>query len=169
MENDGEPRQTLGDFFQDVKSQLGLGAGFKLVGSVGGADGDGQGVAAGALHKFLDIFGTGVGGVGSRDVDIVLNAGQGTQFCFDYNAVVMGVFYDLLGHGDILFKGERGTVDHNGGKSAVDTRFTGFEIRAVVQMECDGQVGIFNNRGLHQLDQVGVVCICAGAPWTPEE
>ena len=34
VENDGEPRQTLGDFFQDVKSQLGLGAGFKLVGSL---------------------------------------------------------------------------------------------------------------------------------------
>ena len=49
MEDDGEAGQALGDFLQDVEAELGIGAGLELVSAVRGADGDGQGVTAGAF------------------------------------------------------------------------------------------------------------------------
>lgn len=104
MKYDGKTGQTPGDLLQNVESQLRLGAGFEFIGPVGGANGNRQGVTAGTLYKFLDILGTGIGGVSSRDVDIVLDAGQGAQFRFHHNAVVMGILYDLFGHSDILLK-----------------------------------------------------------------
>ncbi len=69
----------------------------------------------------------------------------------------MGVFQHLSGDFNILVEGFAGGIDHHGGKAAVDTAFAGFKVRAVVQMEHDGNVGTLNDRSLHQLDQIGVV------------
>ena len=39
----------------------------------------------------------------------------------------------------------------------------GLEVGAVVQVQRDGQVGIFDDGSLHQLHQIGVVGVGAGA------
>ena len=163
MEDDGEARQAPRNFFQDVEAQLGISAGLELICAVRGADGDGQGVTAGAFHKLLHVLRTGVGGVRSGDFYIVLDAGQGAQFRLHHYAVVMGVLNNLLGQGDVLLKGQRGTIDHDGGKATVDAGFAGLEVGAVIQMQGDGQVGIFDDGRFHQLHQISVVGVSTGA------
>ena len=100
-----EAGQVLFNGLEHVEAELRLGAGLELVGAVAGADGDGQGVAAGARDELLDLFGAGVGGVAFLDLDLVLNAGQGAQLSLDDDAVVVGVLDDLLGDGDVLLEG----------------------------------------------------------------
>ena len=80
-----------------------------------------------------------------------------------HDAVVMGVLNDLLGQGDVLLKGLAGTVDHDGGKAAVDAGLAGLEVGAVIQMQGDGQVGVFDDGRLDQLHQISVVGVSAGA------
>ena len=75
----------------------------------------------------------------------------------------MGVLHDLLGDLDVLGEGLAGGVDHNGGETAVDAGLAGLEIRAVVQVQGDGDVGALDDSSLHQLHQVGVVGVGAGA------
>ena len=43
------------------------------------------------------LLGTGVGGIRSGNLDLVLNAGQGAQLSLDHNAVVMGILHHLTG------------------------------------------------------------------------
>ena len=74
----------------------------------------------------------------------------------------MGILHYLAGDGDILLEGLAGRVDHHGGKAPVNAALTGLKAVAVVQMEHDGQAGL-NDGGLHQLHQIGVVGIGAGA------
>ena len=105
MENDREAGQTLGDLFEDVEAQgrrnedallvAGALGSRELVSAVAGADGDGQGVAAGLGDELLDLFRTGVGGSMRRDLDLVLDAGEGAQLGLDDDAVVMRVLDDL--------------------------------------------------------------------------
>lgn len=95
-----------------------------------------RGVTAGTLYKFLDILGTGIGGVSSRDVDIVLDAGQGansasttTPWSWAYSTT----FLDTA----IFSSNEREEPSIiTEVKPAVNTGLTGFKIRAVIQMEC---------------------------------
>ena len=162
MQNDGEAGQAAGDLFQNVESELGLGAGLELVCAVAGADGDSQRIAAGALNKFLNVLGTGVGGIFSRDIDLVFYAGKGAQLGLDHNAVVMGIFNNLTGQRDVFLKGFGGCVYHYGGETAVDAALAGLEAVTVVKVQSDGQAGL-NHSGLNQLDQIGVVGISAGA------
>ena len=73
MEHDGESGQTAGNLLQNVEPQRrghqnallvpGTLLGGELISAVGGADGDGQRVTAGLLHKLLYVLGTGVGAV----------------------------------------------------------------------------------------------------------
>ena len=103
----GKPGRRRGDLFQNVEAQGrrnqdallvagALGSG-ELVSAVAGADGDGQGVAAGLGDELLDLFGTGVGGGVRSDLDFVLDAGQSAQLSLDDDAVVMSVLDDLAG------------------------------------------------------------------------
>ena len=46
--------------------------------------------------------------------------------------------------------------------------FAGLKVRAVVQMQGDGDVGALDDGRLHQLHQIGVVGVGPGA-WTPGE
>ena len=80
-----------------------------------------------------------------------------------YDAVVVRVLDDLLGDLDVLCEGLGGSVDHDGGKAAVDAGLTGLKIRAVVQMQGDGDVGALDDGRLHQLHQIGVVGVGPGA------
>ena len=115
MQNDGEAGQTAGDLFQHVETQCGRnqdallvdGAllGSELVCTVGSADSDSQGVAAGTGHELFDFLGTGVGSSLSSNIDLVLDASQGAQLSLDNDTVVMSVLNDLLGDGDVLLEG----------------------------------------------------------------
>ncbi len=171
MEHDGEAGQALDHLIEDVEAQgrgnqlallvAGALGGGELVGAVAGTDGDGQGVAAGLVHELFHFLGAGVGGVLSGNLDLVLYAGQTAQLGLDHNAVVVRILDHLLGNLDVLSEGLAGSVDHNGGKAAVDAALAGFKAVAVVQMQADGQTRL-DDGGLHQLDQVGVVGIGAG-------
>ncbi len=173
MQHDGETRQTLGDLFQNVEAQSGGdqdallvdGAllGGELVSAVRGADGNGQGVTAGAGHELFDFLGTGIGGSLSGDIDLVLNASQGAQLSLNDNAVVVCILNDLLGDGDVLLKGLGGGVDHNGGETAVDAGLAGLKAVTVVQVQSDGNLGALDHSGLDQLDQVSGVGVGTGA------
>ena len=114
MQDDGEARKTPGHFLQHIEPERrgyqnavfvsGALFGTELVGAVGCADGDGQGVAARAGYEFLHFFGTGVAGLTGFHYDFVLNTFQCAQFGFDYNAVLMGVFHHLAGNFDVLLE-----------------------------------------------------------------
>ena len=97
------------------------------------------------------------------DLHIILDAGQSAQLGLHDDAVVVGVLHDLAGDLDVLGKGLGGSVDHNGGKAAVDAGLAGLKVGAVIQVQGDGDIGALDDGGLHQLHQVGVVGIGPGA------
>ena len=163
MQHDGEAGQLTDDFLQDVKAQLGLGAGLELVSAVAGTDGDGQGIAAGLGHELLHLLGTGIVGVFSGDVHFVLYAGQRAQLGLYHHAMVMGVLHHLAGDLNVLRKRLGGSVDHYGGETAVDAGLAGFKAVAVIQVQRDGDLGALNDGSLHQLHQIGVVGVSPGA------
>ena len=130
---------------------------------MGGADGNGQGVAAGLGDELLHFLRTGIGGSLGRDIDLVLNAGQRAQLSLNNDTVVMSVLNDLLGDLNVLLEGLGRGVDHDGGKTAIDAGLAGFEAIAMVQVQDDGDIGALNDSSLDQLHQVGMVGIGAGA------
>ena len=70
----------------------------------------------------------------------------------------MGVFDDTFCQGDIFLEGMLGTVDHNGRESAVHASLADVKVRAVVQMEGDGQPRVLHGSldELRQVDMLGV-------------
>ena len=162
MKHYRESGQTALDILKNIKAELGIGAGLELVRTVRGADRNCEGVAAGALHKLLNVFGTGVGGVLCADLDLVLDSGKRSQLCLDDDTVVVCILDDLTGKSDVVLKRLRGSVDHNGGKAAVDAGLTKLKAVAVVKMKRNGQT-CFDNSSLHQLHKIGVICIGTGA------
>ena len=162
VQNDGEAGQTLLNFLEDVKAELGLGAGLELVSAVAGADGDGEGVNTGSGDELLDFLGTGVGGILLGDVDIVLDAGETAELTLNNNAALVSVLNDLAGQGNVLLEGVLGTVDHNGGETAVDAGLADLKVLTVVEVDTDGQVGILNS-SLDELHEVNVLGVLAGA------
>ena len=180
VQHDGEAGQSLGDLFQYVKAQ-GRGnedALFvarallrrKFIRAVARADGDGERVAARLGDEFLDLLGTGVGGILGRDLDLVLNAGKGTKLSLDDDAVVVRVGNDLSGDLDILGKGFGGSIDHDGGEAAVDAALAQLKAVTVVEMDTYGKVKaciLFRILNccldeLHQVDVVGVLACALG-------
>ena len=102
----GNPGRRLDDLLQDVEAQgrrnqlallvAGALGGGELVGAVAGADGDGQGVARRCLvDELLHLFGVGVVGLLSRDLHVVLDAGQSAQLGLHHHAVVVGILHHL--------------------------------------------------------------------------
>ncbi|MPM98516.1 hypothetical protein SDC9_145704 [bioreactor metagenome] len=162
MEHNGEAGQASANLLQNVKAQLGLLPGLEFVGAVAGADGDGQRVHPGGLHKFLDLVWVGVGGVGGRHLDVVLHPGQTAQLPFHHHAVVVGVFHHLAGELDVILKGMLGAVDHHRGEAAVDAGLADLKALAVVQMHADGQAGVLQS-GIDELHQVNMLGVFAGA------
>ena len=99
VQHDRETGQLFGALFEHVEPELGLGAGLELVCAVAGADSDGQGVTAGAGREIDYFFGMSVHCLVGVDGNFILNAGQGTEFSFDHDAVIMSVLNDLAGQG----------------------------------------------------------------------
>ena len=69
-----------------------------------GADSDCKRIAAGALNKFLNVLGTGVGRILGRNIYLILNAGESAKLGLDDNAVIVSVLYDLTGERNIILK-----------------------------------------------------------------
>ena len=165
MEHDREARQLLGDFLQNVKAQMRFA--LELERAVAGADGDGQRVNAGRLHKFLNLVGIGVKRVVVADFHVVLNAGQTAQLALNHNAVIVRILDHLTGQLDVLFKRQMRAVDHDGGEAAVDAGLAGFKIRAVIQVQHDRQIYAallrVQQSGLNQLHQIHMLGISARA------
>ena len=105
----------------------------------------------------------GVGGILSRNLNVVLNAGQSAQLSLNDYAVRMRVLNDLLGDLNVFVKRLAGAVDHNGGEAAVDAGLAGLEVRAVVKVQGDRNVRALLDGCLNHLHQVGVVGISARA------
>ena len=76
----------------------------ELVSAVGGADCDSQGVTAGAGYELLNLFRTGVGGILSGNLYVILYAGQSAELSLNDNAVSVSVLYDLLGHRNVVLE-----------------------------------------------------------------
>ena len=53
-------------------------------------------------------------------------------------------------------------VDHHGGETTVDAGLTNLKALTVIQMESNRQIGV-GNGSLHQLGQIDVLCLLAGA------
>ena len=177
MEHDGEAGEFLLDGLEDVESQrrrqqtAGLGVdgallGFELVGAVGGADGDGEGVAAGAGGEVYDLLGLGV--VGDLGGHLILDAGQYAELALDGDVVLVGVLDDLAGDADVLLVGECAAVVHHTGEAHVDAGLAGLEAVAVVEVQHNLGVGATELFGIldgtfGHIAQEGRVGILAGA------
>ena len=97
------------------------------------------------------------------DFYVVLDARKFSELRFDHHAVIVRVFDDLFGEGDVLFPGLGRSVDHDGREAAVDGRLADLKIRAVVKVHRDGNVRRFDC-GLDKVTQIYRVRIfsCAG-------
>ena len=137
VENDWEAWELLLDLVEDVKPDLGLGAGWELVSAVGSADGDGEGVDAGLLDEVLNLFWAGVDVAVS--LDIVFDTSENAEFTFDGDVVFprVGEVADLLGEGDVLLVAEVGTVDHDRAEAVLDAGLAKLEGVTVVEVEND--------------------------------
>ena len=172
MKYDRKAGQTLNDLVQDVKAQgrgnqltlliAGTLGGSDFIRAVAGADGNSQGIATSLGHKLLDFLRAGIVGLLSRNVDLVLYARQGPQFCLDDNTVIMGILHHSLGDLNVLGKRLGGRVDHDGGEASVDAALAGLKAVAMIQVEHDGDLRALNDSSLHQLHQIGVVGIGTG-------
>ena len=72
MQNDGEARNSLLDLMKNIKAELGLCAGFKLICAMAGSDGDCQRVNASLGYKLLNLIRLGVGRIFRRYVYVIL-------------------------------------------------------------------------------------------------
>jgi len=172
VQNDGESRQTLGDVLQNVETQrrrnqnalLVAGAllRLELISTVAGTDSNGQRVATGLGDELLDFLRASVRRILGRNADIILNTGQRAQLSLDDDAVIVGVLNDLLGDLNILSERLGGSIDHDGGKAAVNAGLASLKAVAVIQMQTDGQASL-DDSSLDQLGQISVVGISASA------
>ena len=163
VKDNRELRQPLRHFVQNVQTQLRVRAQLELISAVAGADGDGQGIHPGFLHKFLDLIRIRVHRLVMGHVHIILDAGQGPQLRFHDTAVVMGVLRHPLRCGDVLFKRQTGSIDHNGSEAAVHTGLADVEVCTVIQMHDNRNVRGFHRR-LYQVHQIlaGGILPCSG-------
>ena len=164
MQNDGEAGQTLTDLLQNVETELGVLAGLEFICAVGSADGDCKGVDSRAGGKLLHFVGRGKQRVLRFHLYVVLHARQLAELGLDDYAAFVRVLDDFFRQGDIFLPGLGRSVDHYGGKSAVDGRLADFEIGAVVEVHDDGNICRFHS-GLHEvakIDGVGVLSRACG-------
>ena len=159
MEHQREPGKHVGDLFQTGKIQFRFA--FELVSPVAGADGDGQGVHTGPFHKFHSLVRIRIGGVFGVDLYGIFHAGQFAQFGFHHDPFVVGIVHHPFGQFDVFFKRIFGAVDHDRGKTAVHAGLADIEISAVIQVQGNGQTGVFHG-GFHQVQQVAVLGVFPG-------
>ena len=94
--------------------------------------------------------------------DYVLFDLDGTLTDSARGILALSLIHIFAGQSDVLFEGQVGAVDHDGGKATVDAALAGLEIGAVIQMHNDRQIGVLNS-SLDQLHQVYVLGVLARA------
>ena len=149
MQHQGVAGHELADFFQAFKVEFGFA--LKFIRPVAGTDGDGQGVAARALHKLHGLVRVGVNGFFRGD--FVFHTGQPAELGLHPDAARPGVIHHFFGQGDVFFEGQVRAVDHHRGETAVNAGLADGEVLAVVEVEHEGQVAFQKGR-FHQLDQI---------------
>ena len=92
-----------------------------------------------------------------------------SEFAFDGHIVLVGVFHDLLGQGDVVVGRLGGAVDHDGGETELDAALAEFEGIAVVEVEGDRDhlaaadfTGVFDS-ALREVAEQGLVGVVARA------
>jgi hypothetical protein len=184
-------RCTLGmrcvDFLDAVDAQhLAGGLLGELVGAVGGADGDGQGVHVGLLDEVGGFVGVGQQGgmvqhaFGAVAVFLAGLAGfQGTQaaqFAFHGHAAGMGQFHHVAGGVHVVFigggglaVGAQGAVHHHGAEAGLDGAEADAGGGAVVLVHAHGDVRVGLDGGQDQVAQEGLAGIGTGAGGTLQD
>ena len=117
--------------------------------AVGSTDSDRKRITACPAYELLYFFRTGVALMSGFHNDFVLDTSQSTQLSLNNYAMSMRVLNDFLGDLDVLLERFGGSVDHNGGKSAVDTGFAGLKAIAMIQMQRDRNIRILNHCRLY--------------------
>ena len=146
----------------------------ELVGAVAGADGDGQGVAAGVGDEVLGLVRVGQvrqGLVAAQAGAVaVLDAAQAADLALDGHAQGVGLLHDLPGDLDVVLVGGRRlavlhqrAVHHHRGEALLDGAEAGRRAVAVVLVHGDGDLRVQLGGGQHQVAQVVVVGVGAGA------
>ena len=108
--------------------------------AVGGADGAGEGVAAGLFYEFFGLGWVGEAGVAFFDYDVFFNTAEHAELGFDRDALGVGAVDDALGDRDVFFEGIVGGVDHHGAeKAGIDAVVAGLLVTVV---EMDGENGL---------------------------
>ena len=103
-----------------------------------GADADREAVHARAADKLLRFVGIGLRAFRPFDDEVALFADQLAEFAFHADAEGMRIFHNPLGQRDVLFKRQRGAVDHHGRVSRVDRLNALFVRSAVIEVQRDG-------------------------------
>jgi len=99
--------------------------------------------------------------------DFVFHAGQYTQFTFHRHIVLVSVFHDFFGQGNVVFVRMMGTIDHHGRETHVDARFAQFKGITVVEVKGDLRffhtqfLGVFHS-SLSHVAQQGLVGVLTG-------
>ena len=161
VQDDGEPGQPVHDFLQDIKAQLRFLAGFKFESAMAGANGNGQRIDAGAVYKILNLVRVSIIGLVGFHADFVFHAGELTQFAFNGDAACMCIIHHFFGNRHVFLIIEMGTVDHNGGKAAVNALLAQLKAGAVIKMQRNRQAGFFHRRLYHMI-QIAVMRVFAG-------
>src|SRR5699024_1303382 len=117
----------------------------EFVCAVGSTDSDRKRITACPAYELLYFFRTGVALMSGFHNDFVLDTSQSTQLSLNNYAMSMRVLNDFLGDLDVLLERLGGSVNHNGGKSAVDTGFAGLKAIAMIQMQRDRNIRILNH------------------------
>ena len=148
------------DLLEDIEME-GLFA-LEFEGAVAGADGAGEGIAAGLFDEVFGFGGVGEGGVAVLNFDVVLDAAEHAEFGFDGDPLGVGPVDDALGDLDVLVERVVGRVDHDGAEEAgVDALGAGLLITVV---EVDGENGLGEDiaRGADDGFQHALVGVGAG-------
>ncbi len=148
---------------QDIKTELRLGSRLKLERAVACTNGNGKRIHTRLADELFHFVWLCIGGILSRYVYIILDACQLTQFCFYYCAAGVGILYYFLCNLNILLKRILGSINHNGGETAVYTGLADLKVCTVIQMQGNRNIGILNDRSLNKLGQIRVICILPGS------
>ena len=95
---------------------------------------------------------------------VMLGPDQHPQFALDDTVVFLRVFNDSFAQSDVFFEREMTAVDHDAGKTLVDTFLAQIERITVIEMHCDRDVGKADSRfdEFLEINGVGVLARALG-------
>ena len=113
----------------------------ELEGTVRGADGAGEGIAAGELHELLGFGGLGEAGVAFVDLDVLFHAAEHAELGFDGDALGVGAIHDALRDGDVFVELVVGCVDHDRAEEAGVDAVVASLLVTVIEMHREDRLG----------------------------